>query len=513
MTAPQHSEVMIYIEAYSSSDHSESEPLITNSKPKPKAPTDETVARSNSDKTFDMLSTGKRNDKNLPSHEIDGLQAWLTLTCIFITNATTLGSLKIYGLIFEEIVAQKYYTREEASWPISTASTMQNLAGLLTPILATKISWRSIEVIQVLLFVAANVGAYFSNNLALDIFCLGIVQGVALSIRYNMNVVINNEYFVKYRATAMGISLAGSTFGAFLLEPIISHILDNSQHSFRNAYLALGVIMSSNILLSYFIRKPQYTPIPSSRSESIDENTETTTEMSIGLLRNPGIHCIWIMQTIYFYISRTYTIFIVDYGLDKGFSRPMSRHLLDFWVYGEFVGRLLLGGLVDSKLMSLKLNIAIVNLVLALFGFALLIKPAIVTGTVGAVLMAIIPNLTADRCYFWLFGLSVSSIGALSSLVNMLIVPYGQEYLGKKNVPWAFAMGSVVTSIFLLFRPSLIGWSRDQHKSYDLLIIVMSSVPFVYALLFLMIEPLFKRYKYIEPKAREIEPSLVPLTR
>lgn len=61
--------------------------------------------------------------------EVDGYQAWLTLACIFITNATTLGSLKVYGLIYQEIVAQKYYNREEASWPISTASTVQNMAG------------------------------------------------------------------------------------------------------------------------------------------------------------------------------------------------------------------------------------------------------------------------------------------------------------------------------------------------------------------------------------------------
>ena len=63
------------------------------------------------------------------SKEIDGAQAWFTLALIFIMNATTLGSLKVYGLIYEEMVAQNNYTREEASWPISTATTVQNLAG------------------------------------------------------------------------------------------------------------------------------------------------------------------------------------------------------------------------------------------------------------------------------------------------------------------------------------------------------------------------------------------------
>lgn len=68
-------------------------------------------------------------DPKRGKNEIDGSQAWLTLILIFLINASTLASLKVYGIIFERIVAQKYYTREEASWPISTASTIQNLAG------------------------------------------------------------------------------------------------------------------------------------------------------------------------------------------------------------------------------------------------------------------------------------------------------------------------------------------------------------------------------------------------
>lgn len=460
--------------------------------------------------------------------EVDALQAWLTLACIFVINATTLGSLKIYGLIFEEIVAEQYYTRGQASWPISTASTVQNLAGLLTPILVLKISWRSVEFIQTALFVAANVGAYFSRTLALDIFCLGIVQGVAFSLRYNMNVVINNEYFARYRATAMGISLAGSTCGVFALKPLISYVLDTSDHHFRNAYLTLAAIMSLNLILNLFIRKPR---IPSAaahqtRSEtpiSVDSRTplhgETHTQTRVSslstnltnLLRNPNLHCIWIMQTIYFYISRTYTIFLVDYGIDTGMSRADSRNLLDFWIYGEIGGRLLLGSFVDSRILSLRWNIVLVNLALSLSGFALLVKPSML-GSVDVASNSTLPSVNAtialsndgiliDQAssavgplYFWLFGAAVALVAALSSLVNMMIVPFGQEYVGKHNVPWAFAMGSFVTSIFLLFRPSIIGLSRDYYKSYDLLIIVMSTGPFVYSILFAILEPLLRKY-------------------
>lgn len=316
-----------------------------------------------------------------------------------------------------------------------------------------------------------------------------------------MNVVINNEYFVKYRATAMGISLAGSTCGVFLLKPIITYVLDASDHRFRNAYLTLGIIMSFNIIFNFLIRKPKSlvrpsSPVSQGTQESFDlsqddEDNSILHSMAV-LLRNPSIHCIWIMQTVYFYISRTYTIFIVDYGVDSGFARSDSRDILNFWVYGEIGGRLLLGGLVDARLISLKWNIIIVNLLLAISGFALLLDSSTFAEAIVP-LIGLDMETASSIYYFWYFGISVALIAALSSLTNMLIVPFGQEYLGKQNVPWAFAMSSVVTSVFLLLRPSLIGLSRDYHKSYDLLIIVMSSGPCFFALLFLFIEPFLRK--------------------
>lgn len=63
------------------------------------------------------------------SKEVDGVQAWLMLASVFVLNATTLGSLKVYGLIFEEMVGQGY-SRKAASWSISTATAIQNLAGM-----------------------------------------------------------------------------------------------------------------------------------------------------------------------------------------------------------------------------------------------------------------------------------------------------------------------------------------------------------------------------------------------
>lgn len=376
---------------------------------------------------------------------------------------------------------------------------------------------------QTLLFVGANLGAYFSRGLALDILFLGIIQGIALSLRYNMNVMINNEYFDKYKTTAMGISLAGSTCGVFFLKPIIIYVLDeNITHDanhFRRAFFTLAIIMSFNLVLNFFIRKPLIAANHNATTATVIEVQQNEANQSeqenfkivskvLSLMKNPCLHCIWIMQTIYFYMSRTYTIFIVDYGTDVGFHKDLSRNLINFWVYGELLGRFFLGSFVDSGIFSLKWNIILVNVLVAASGFSLIIEPQFMGSNNETMILAtalsplfdspIVDSLpatasSANSIYYWLFGTSVALVGALSSLLNMLIVPFGQEYLGKKDTPWAFAVASVVTGFFLMLRPSLIGLSRDYYKSYNLLIAIMSSGPLIYAIVFLVIEPLLRR--------------------
>lgn len=472
--------------------------------------------------------------RKVVSSEVDSFQAWKTLVCVFILNTNTLGALKIHSLIYDKIVNmdqagigfydqqdlisanynvstgalisehphQANNIRQLASWPIATATTFQLLAGPLTPLLATKFSWRSIELLQTFLLVLSYVSAYLSRSLIIDVLTLGILQGVALSMRYNMNVVINNEYFDKYRTTAMGFALAGSTSGVLFLKPTIQFVLDT--YGIRNAYLALAMIVSVNFALNLLIRPPKvsilhqvtdkqsdisiktYETIVENRSRHDSINQTSDSEILglselVKLFKNPATHYIWILQTIYFYNNRTYTIFIVDYGTEKGLERQASRNLLSFWIYGEIAGRLLLGRLIDTRILSTKYNVALVNFLLGFLGLSLMLN------------VSMDPNL-----YFVYIGIILASIAAGTSLVNMVIIPCAQETIGHENVAWAYASCSVITGVFMFTRPYLVGFSKDYLGSYSLLIVVMSSVPIVFAAVFLIIESLLARHRRIE---------------
>lgn len=184
---------------------------------------------------------------------VDSGYAWLILLVMFLIASTIGGSTRVYGLVFAREVETGYYDREQASLPIATASAVECLAGIFSPAVVQLLSWRNIELISSSLFVLANLLAYFSSSLALDILALGVTQGLALSIYSVLGLLINNDYFERYRTTAYGISLSGSTFGLLYLNPIVNWLLDNYD-DFRLVYLALACLFSFNLLLVLFIR-------------------------------------------------------------------------------------------------------------------------------------------------------------------------------------------------------------------------------------------------------------------
>lgn len=193
------------------------------------------------------------DDFGSATRNLDSGYAWVILVVMFLIQSSISGASRVYGIVYAKQVSMGYYDREQASWPIATASAIENLASLLTPALARYLSWRKIELLSTCLFISANLLAYASSSLLLDVLALGCIQGLALSTSTVLSLAINNDYFERYRTTAYGISMSGSTFGVLYLTPLVSWLL-NSYDGFRLVYLALAVVFCFNILLVLFIK-------------------------------------------------------------------------------------------------------------------------------------------------------------------------------------------------------------------------------------------------------------------
>lgn len=193
----------------------------------------------------------KENGDSL--RDIDQGYAWIILVVMFIINASTYGTARAYGLIFEKLARQDIQSREAAALPFTIMGAVENMGGPLTGYLLTRFkSWRATVFFGSLLITLAHLlAAYFTSQLG-QILTIGLMAGIGLSFVSISSFQINNAYFVRYRSRAFGLGLTGAAFGTFYISPLCQYVL--TYYSTSCCYITLSLILLPNIPLSLLLR-------------------------------------------------------------------------------------------------------------------------------------------------------------------------------------------------------------------------------------------------------------------
>lgn len=422
------------------------------------------------------------------SKNIDKGYAFIILFALFFAMCTTLGPYRIYSLIFARVTSDGVYTREEASWPVSTIYTVENLVGPLVSIIACHISYRQTYLIGSVLLMIGNGFTALSSSVWIDTLLIGLVQGVGFSFMCMPLMEIVNSYFIRYRSLALGLSLSGGTLSIFILSPIFQWLLET--YPWRYSYLGIVLICSMNLITIPLLKPnpmPQLQPFNNLQLRtSVDklsvlelryhnvckpdqQNSKFSTSVISSLLKTPAFHLIWFNQLLYFWLFTVWCLVMVDYGLDRGCTLKEAESLLSFQSVGELVGRLVLTAFIDRKFLTNRIS----NILTLLFLAGLLVSVTFVQG------------------YVWLAVITVSFTAFVSLLyiqLNGLLI----DYLGQERVTIGFGMSSFISGILIILRPQALGYFRDQHGTYDPLLGCLAIACSVGALLWLL-EPLMTR--------------------
>ncbi|MEM8984451.1 MAG: MFS transporter [Pseudomonadota bacterium] len=155
-----------------------------------------------------------------------------------------------------------------------------------------------------------------------------------------------NNWFFKHRGKAIGITMAGTGLGAFLLPPVVEFVIAN--HGWRAAYQTIGagaLLISLPIVVALFKEQP-------STASNGEEPSAVASAAAWGVTRAAAMRTarFWILGAVLFV-----TVFVVA-GLLSNFERIMTERGLAradiakiAAVMGLTVvlGRLLVGALVD----------------------------------------------------------------------------------------------------------------------------------------------------------------------
>ncbi len=250
-----------------------------------------------------------------------------------------------------------------------------------------------------------------------------------------------NNWFSKHRGKAIGITMAGTGLGAFLLPPIVEFLISN--YGWRAAYRGIGIgalLLSLPVVFILFKEKPE-------AALAGDSLTVLGKEPAWGMEPAEAMRTMrfWILGAVLFV-----TVIVVA-GLlsnfepilsEKGFERSAIAIIAAVLGFTVIVGRLLVGALVDRFWAP---GVAACFFILPMLGLLLLVNTE-VTFTTG-IIIAIMVGLAA--------GAELDLLAYLTS-----------KYFGPAHYPAIFGLIIAFFTVGAGIAPPIFGASAQAFQGY-----------------------------------------------
>ncbi|CAN8032705.1 unnamed protein product [Ixodes persulcatus] len=181
---------------------------------------------------------------------MDSARSWLVAASCCWMSSFGFVMIRSSGIIYVSIIEQFQVTREEASWPVTLPTNTYMLSGLLASIVARYTDTWKITLAGCVLGCLAVCACFFASETLHLTLLLGVVYGAGISV-LRLNTMVVNQHFVRYRAAASGINMAGNSISGFVFPPLVQYF---STYGLRGTFLLSGALMLNSIAGPIFQR-------------------------------------------------------------------------------------------------------------------------------------------------------------------------------------------------------------------------------------------------------------------
>lgn len=162
---------------------------------------------------------------------------WANIFCVIMTRSG--------AIIYVGIIETFQVTREEATWPGTASATCYFTAALVAGILARHVVVWKITFTACIVAATALSLCFFATGVTYLALLYGVLHGWSVG-HLTLSSTVINQHFLKYRAVASGLNLAGFSVGGLIFPPTIQYFFD--QFGFRGAFLlAGGTILNATV--------------------------------------------------------------------------------------------------------------------------------------------------------------------------------------------------------------------------------------------------------------------------
>ncbi|CAL1299375.1 unnamed protein product [Larinioides sclopetarius] len=197
---------------------------------------------------------------------------------------------------------------------------------------------------------------------------------------------------------------------------------------------------------------------------------------AIRLHKNPVFLLISLCRGVFMLTFIPMVTIIVDFAMDKGLPRDTAKYVIASLSLGDLVGRLCLGWITDSGILSLPAYMVVAMLILA-----------VSNGT--------LPMMHSELSLFpaiMVFGMLQGSL----FIRHQVLV---SRYMGTHEQTIGMGFINFLSGILGFFIPYYLGYFRDTLGSYDQMFYVNAGICAVVGLMWLF-EPRLRKYTSAETK-------------
>jgi len=162
------------------------------------------------------------------------------------------------------------------------------------------------------------------------------------------------KWFLKYRGTAIGLTLVGFGIGGIIWPPLIQVLI--STYGWRQAFLIMGIASLIIVFpISQFIRKiPAQLNINPYGQPKLNKNENSINPPNEGMLFNEAVRSssFWLfgLVLLFFWILvQVVFVHVVPHAIDTGISEMVAASILSIIAAVSLVGRISMG-IISSKI-------------------------------------------------------------------------------------------------------------------------------------------------------------------
>jgi MFS family permease len=378
-------------------------------------------------------------------------RGWAVVAGAFVVMFVTFGVANSFSAFFASMERTFGASRGAVSLIYSIATPLYFLLGALSGPLADRIGPRRTCLLGLLIGGFGLAYAAAAESLPQVYFGFGVGVGVGVGFTYVPSIAAVQRWFVRRRAFASGIAVAGIGFGTFAMPLIVQGLI--VLVGWRGAWLVMGIAMTLvGGAAAFFIDRG-----PDRRGLEPDGGVGTgEAESARGTSQGASIReavtsrpfrLLYVALILISIGAFTPFVHLVPYAEDHGLSHGAAVLMLGLFGAGSIVGRFALGGFADR--MGRRRS------VIAVFGG-----------------MAIMQLWWLAAVAMWQIAIFAFVYGIFYGGYVALYPALTVDYFGSRNASGVIGILYTACCIGTFFGPLLAGAAFDAFESYALPIAV-----------------------------------------